>query len=84
MWYHRELSPVQLGRLIHQGKITLGGNQSLKIYGALSCYSGKRMKKTNRVFFADEAEAIQQGYRPCAHCRRKDYLEWKVITAPGR
>ncbi|SEW39131.1 Ada metal-binding domain-containing protein [Chitinophaga arvensicola] len=80
MWYHRDLHWLQLGRLIHQEKITLGGNQSLKIYGTLSCYSGKRMKNANRVFFADEAEAIRNGYRPCAHCRRAAYLNWKLIA----
>ena len=61
---------------------TLGGNKRLKIYGRLDCPSallhiskGKYIK--NRVFFEDEETAIKAGYRPCAKCMRKEYLEWK-------
>jgi hypothetical protein len=64
-------------RLIHNGTITLGGNIPAKIYGTLSCASGKKMKAENRVFFQNEAEAIAAGYRPCGHCMRKKYLKWK-------
>jgi hypothetical protein len=64
-------------RLIHNGTITLGGNIPAKIYGKLSCTSGKRMKAVNRIFFKNEAEAIAAGYRPCAHCMREKYLKWK-------
>ncbi|MCG8327386.1 MAG: hypothetical protein MI974_06860 [Chitinophagales bacterium] len=35
------------------------------------------MKKENRVFFTDEKEAIKSGYRPCGHCMRTAYLNWK-------
>lgn len=76
MVYHEKISHIQLGKLIHQGAIRLGGNQSLKIYGTLSCASGKRMKTSNRVFFTDEAEAQQNGYRPCGHCMRVAYKKW--------
>ncbi|HEY1202931.1 MAG TPA: Ada metal-binding domain-containing protein [Niastella sp.] len=55
----------------------MGGYSHGKIYGTLSCASGKRMKAENRVFFQNEAEAIAAGYRPCGHCMRKKYLEWK-------
>ncbi|MBS1506453.1 MAG: metal-binding protein [Bacteroidetes bacterium] len=61
-----------LHRQIRQGKITLAGNSRLKIYGLLSCYSGKRMKKENRVFFTDEAEALAHGFRPCKNCMRQN------------
>lgn len=57
-----------LKQLIDQGKIQLAGNKKLRIYGTLDCYSGKRMKKENRVFFASEKEAIENGYRCCKHC----------------
>jgi methylphosphotriester-DNA--protein-cysteine methyltransferase len=67
-----------LHQLIKEGKIVLGGNMSLKIYGTLQCKSGKRMSRTNRVFFSSEKEAIDLGYRPCAHCLRKKYLVWKA------
>jgi methylphosphotriester-DNA--protein-cysteine methyltransferase len=78
MFYHKALKKIALGRLIHQGKITLGGNQLLQIYGTLSCGSGKRMKTTNRVFFTDETEAMANGYRPCGHCMREQYKVWKA------
>ena len=64
-------------RLIHNKTIRLGGYSHGKIYGTLSCASGKRMKAQNRVFFQNEAEAIAAGYRPCGHCMRQKYLEWK-------
>jgi len=70
----------QLRSLIRQGLVTLGGNRRLKIYGTLSCSSGKRMKTENRVFFTTEQEALNAGYRPCGHCMRKEYKRW--LTAP--
>lgn len=75
---HSDITTRELLRMIHRYTINLGGNASLKIYGALHCRSGKRMKKTNRVFFQSEAEAIAHGYRPCAHCMRAAYQQWKL------
>jgi methylphosphotriester-DNA--protein-cysteine methyltransferase len=69
----------KLKTMISNGKISLGGNKVLKIYGTLECRSGKRMKKQNRVFFADESEAIENGYRPCGHCMPAKYREWKAL-----
>jgi methylphosphotriester-DNA--protein-cysteine methyltransferase len=66
----------QLARLIREQAILFAGNRKLKIYGRLSCTSGKRMKTANRVFFANEQEAIDKGYRPCGHCLRDKYLLW--------
>jgi hypothetical protein len=66
----------QLKRLIKEGKIHLAGNSSLQIYGRLSCKSGKRMKRKNRVFFESAQEAVENGYRPCGHCMKQDYLVW--------
>ena len=57
-----------LWKLIHQRQIQLAGNKKLRIYGRLDCFSGKRMKKANRIFFSSEDEAIEQGYRCCKHC----------------
>lgn len=62
---------------IHEGNIQFGGNKKLKIYGKLTCKSGRRMKRENRVFFQSEREAIEQGYRPCGHCMRQAYQAWK-------
>ena len=57
--------------------VLYGGNAQQKIYGKLNCTSGKRMNKKNRVFFESENEALQQGFRPCAHCLRTAYKKWK-------
>jgi methylphosphotriester-DNA--protein-cysteine methyltransferase len=64
-------------RLILSGQIHFGGYLPGKIYGRLSCASGKKMKVENRVFFQNEQEAIAAGYRPCGHCLRDKYREWK-------
>jgi methylphosphotriester-DNA--protein-cysteine methyltransferase len=73
-----EKDKLKLRQLINEGKVVLGGNASLKIYGTLQCKSGKQMERKNRVFFSSEKEAINSGYRPCAHCMRDKYLEWKA------
>ncbi|MET3129321.1 methylphosphotriester-DNA--protein-cysteine methyltransferase [Arcicella rosea] len=64
---------------IKNRKILWAGNRKLKIYGKLNCKSGKRMKNPNRVFFQNEQEAITLGFRPCGHCMRLEYLNWKRI-----
>lgn len=90
MWNHHQLRDLELKKLLLHKQIILGGNSRLKIYGLLSCSSGKRMRKENRVFFTSEEEAIQLGYRPCGHCIPKSYSDWKfslskkqVENAPG-
>ena len=60
---------------------TIGGNKKLKIYGRLDCPSALRWINkgfyiSNRVFFENEQIAKQAGYRPCAKCMKKEYLEW--------
>jgi methylphosphotriester-DNA--protein-cysteine methyltransferase len=75
---HSTISANFLRGQIKIGKIRLAGNKKLKIYGTLHCKSGKRMKKENRVFFKDEKEAIDYGYRPCAICMSAKYSEWKI------
>lgn len=74
---HSQLSIAEFKKMVKDGRIQLAGNKNLKIYGLLHCSSGKRMKKENRVFFESEKEAIQNGYRPCGHCMRKEYIRWK-------
>lgn len=71
------ISDRELHHSIRHGAITLAGNKQLKIYGTLKCGSGKKMKRSNRVFFASANEAIDLGYRPCGHCMRKQYKDWK-------
>lgn len=74
---HIEISDPVLKSKIRRNEINLGGNQKLKIYGLLSCSSGKRMKKENRIFFISENEALENNYRPCAHCMKAEYKQWK-------
>ena len=74
---HSELSSAALHKMIRQKLVNFGGNKSLKIYGILNCASGKRMKKANRIFFATESEALQNGYRPCGNCMRQAYQQRK-------
>lgn len=80
---HDEIGPEsfatsrKLKTMITDRQITFAGNRQLKIYGQLSCGSGKRMKRINRVFFTDERDALAHGYRPCGHCMREAYLKWK-------
>ena len=68
--YHHELlsTSEELKSLIRAGKIKFAGNKRLKIYGILRCASGKRMKKSNRVFFSTEQEAISAGFHACRRC----------------
>jgi len=74
---HPNIGAQELRRLLLSGLIRYAGNRKLKIYGSLHCKSGERMKKGNRVFFNDENEALEKGYRPCGKCLRKKFLEWK-------
>jgi methylphosphotriester-DNA--protein-cysteine methyltransferase len=76
MIYHNQIQQSTLIQQIKSGKILYGGNKNLKIYGQLTCKSGKRMKPENRVFFASEQEAISQGFRPCGHCLGEKYYNW--------
>lgn len=80
MIQHTSLYDSQLLGLIRQNKNLMAGNVILKIYGRLNCSSGKRMKKENRVFFKDGAEAITYGFRPCGHCMQEQYKEWKRVS----
>lgn len=62
---------------IRTSEICFAGNRKLKIYGKLSCRSGKRMLRQNRVFFASEQQALLGGYRPCGHCMKAEFVKWK-------
>jgi methylphosphotriester-DNA--protein-cysteine methyltransferase len=77
MLQHSEISDQTLRSKIKHQHICFGGNRTLKIYGTLSCTSGKKMKRENRVFFSSEKEAIGNGYRPCGHCMSANYIKWK-------
>ncbi len=74
---HADLTKGQLWGMIKDHSVMFGGNAKLKIYGLLTCSSGKRIKKENRVFFKTENEAYSHGFRPCGHCMRAQYGCWK-------
>lgn len=75
---HSYLNKKELVLKIKNKEIAFGGNRRLKIYGTLQCKSGKRMKTQNRMFFKNEIEAIENGYRPCGHCMNDKYKLWKA------
>jgi methylphosphotriester-DNA--protein-cysteine methyltransferase len=77
---HSEISNNDVRSKIKHQKIRFGGNRKLKIYGTLSCPSGKKMKRENKVFFITEKEALQNNYRPCGHCMKQKYQRWKNET----
>lgn len=67
-------------------KGTLGGYRKLKIYGRLDCPSANRAIANghyvpHRIFFADEATAIDAGYRPCGNCMKDRYKLRKEAVA---
>ncbi len=80
MFAHDKIEPEALRKMIRASTITWAGNRKLRIYGRLRCPSGMRMKRQNRVFFSSEEEAIEAGYRPCGHCLRLTYHEWRNGT----
>lgn len=65
---------------------TLGGHRRSRIYGRLNCPSALRAIArggyvAERVFFADEQDAVAAGYRPCAVCLPDTYRRWKAATS---
>lgn len=89
-------SPSSYGLIGPDGKLrssprkgTLGGHRKSKIYGRLDCPAALRALArggyvTNRVFFANEADARAAGYRPCAVCLPVAYGKWKTRKARPR
>jgi hypothetical protein len=67
---------------------SFGGHRRSRLFGRLDCPAAFRAISrggyvAHRVFFADEAAAVQAGYRPCAVCLPKRYARWKQ-AAPSR
>ena len=50
-----------------------------KIFGRLTCKSGMRMKKENRVFFHSLEDAVNEGYRPCKKCKPLNQDDFEKI-----
>ena len=81
MWNHWELTNEELHPMLKSGEIKWGGNLRDKIYGKLTCGGGKRLLRTNRVFFDSEEEARAQGYHPCGNCMRAAYKQYMAEQA---
>ena len=80
MLNHESLTHKEVKSLLKNSEIKFAGNRKLKIYGLLSCATGKRMKKENRIFFKKETEASQLGFRPCGHCMNDQYQKWRLLS----
>jgi len=73
-------------RLLRNGLLIEGtapgmyaGHKGYRIFGLLSCANGKRMKRENRVFFANLDDCVNEGYRPCKLCKPMDEQEFAAI-----
>ncbi len=81
MMGHNSIDHSEVLKAVKSGLIRYGGNRKQKIYGTLTCKSGKRMKRQNRVFFENRKDAINNGYRPCGNCMKETYREWTSLSA---
>ncbi|OLL20693.1 MULTISPECIES: Ada metal-binding domain-containing protein [unclassified Rhodococcus (in: high G+C Gram-positive bacteria)] len=66
---------------------SVGGHRRGRIYGRLDCRAALRAIARggyvrDRVFFADESDAVAAGYRPCAVCLPGRYREWQTRRHP--
>jgi methylphosphotriester-DNA--protein-cysteine methyltransferase len=65
-----------------------GGHREAKIYGRLDCPCALRAIARggyvkHRVFFADEATAAEDGFRPCGCCCTSRHRRWKSARKNG-
>jgi methylphosphotriester-DNA--protein-cysteine methyltransferase len=70
---HIMINDSEMLKATKSGLIRYGGHRKQRIYGTLTCQSGKRMKRQNRVFFKNRKDAINNGYRPCGNCMNESY-----------
>jgi methylphosphotriester-DNA--protein-cysteine methyltransferase len=78
---HTHIDDHALRALIQQKRVVLAGHKKNQIYGLLSCRSGKRMVRANRVFFASASEAKGLGFHPCGQCLKTEYALWRAQSA---
>jgi methylphosphotriester-DNA--protein-cysteine methyltransferase len=76
---HSQIDDRALRALIRKKAIALAGHKKSLIYGRLNCGRGKRMKRSNRIFFATKAQAKSNGFRPCGHCLRDEFALWQAL-----
>lgn len=66
------------------------GITSTRVFGRLTCPSGKRARPANRVFFGTWDDAVAAGFRPCKRCRpdpadayeRDTDGKWRLVAPP--
>jgi O-6-methylguanine DNA methyltransferase len=65
------LEGVQLRRLqdLARSGLRYEGVRSTKIFCFPTCWHGRNVREENVVYFHDEGEARDAGYRPCKDCR---------------
>jgi len=65
------LEGVELKRLqaLAKSGLRYEGVRSTKVFCFPTCHHGRRANPANFVFFHDEEEAREAGYRPCKDCR---------------
>ena len=78
---HNRIDDSEVLKVIKSDLMRYEGNRKQKIYGTLTCKSGKRMKRQNRVFFENRKDAINNGYHPCGNCMKETYREWTSLSA---
>ena len=83
MLFHTDMTDQALMTRMRRREITFAGHRIARIYGRLSCKSGKRMGRAMRVFFTSEEEAISYGLRPCGHCMPLAYRQWRSESERG-
>ena len=70
----------ELLKAIKSGLILYGGHRKQKIYGTLTCRSGRRMKRQNRVFFENRKDTVNNDYRPCGNSMNEPYRKWISLS----
>ena len=87
MILHTEnLTVRNIAELKISGEVSMGGHRKYKIYGHLNCpnaakWVAKGYYVKQRVLFTNESEAIENGYRPCGCCMKKEYQQWKSLQS---
>lgn len=77
LYNHAELTDDQVRAMLKCGDIKFAGHKGYKVWGLLTCATGKKMKRENRVFFTSQEAAEKNGYRPCGSCQRAAFNRWK-------
>jgi len=75
---HDQIDDRALRSMIRKKNILLAGHKRSLIYGRLDCGQGKRMHRSNRVFFANSTQAKEKGFRPCGQCLREEFALWRA------